>query len=159
MGTKANLYITMKKKELKDYFNTEVTINIPKGIEMSPYEAHLFISTSIKKGRKYIFEKDFKIERSIVSCGAYQLSNLPTNYYLELLKKVLKRGQIKNFLKAYMREVVDLVQCLDGAFFIVSNNLDSDKTLINETLSSICKTETEWTLNPNSNNMIKVWVL
>lgn len=98
------------------------------------------------------------VNETSISCGIRSVYNLPydgsfnfdiikkqyrNNFYLELYKEIFR--QIKIYSKT--------------CFLQLSNNNSSHYGMINNILDRLCVTSTEWKRNPNSDNLIKIWII
>lgn len=149
--------ITKLKKYLKPGYVLKITIS------RDPFiSSHISsFNIDIRKPRQThnIFYNTVNIESSKISCGIKQMSGLVRSWSIDDLIPMLKNeSNVKNFLKDMYNYYASEVKFNNNAAYVlVSNN--NDLPIVNKALDEICTYKTKWTLNPNSNNKIKVWTI
>jgi hypothetical protein len=102
---------------------------------------------------KTVDRHTFSIKGSEVSCGVYQMRDFPTDFFIRTLESVL--GSHDAVVDAFRDGFTLLKE--ECKFVILSNN--TYRTEFNDVLDSLVKVKTDYEVNPNSGNEIKVWVV
>lgn len=132
------------KSKIKEVVPTKVVLN-----SIASFKGYLSLEQSFNSCGVYMVDcVDSAFRRNIIS-SPRSTSRMSTLRYRAKLK------YLKDNFKKILDESNHGSEC---AFYNISLNKDSHKDLIN-ILDEVCKSKTEWELNPNSGNQIKVWMV
>lgn len=152
------LFKEVEVKKTEDDFFNDLQFNTSK----EGSDVNILVKTNNWKKRLYL-----EIGYTIISCGVYQLSGIsniiyslgkyieiPSNYDIDTDEEFFKK-----LYKLVYRELFNRIP--ECRFIICSTNKEEfcNADYLYNFLDEHCDTSTDWEVNPNSDNEIKVWVL
>lgn len=154
----------------KDLIKNLVILYVYGSIELERYSDSKLID--IKKFEKFDSSDKYdlkyfnglEINRAQNSCGIREIDSLQdtldelfeSNFKLNKAELELFFQELKDKFIKYVIDK-DIQECKNGAFYTVSLTKRSNSKLI-EIMDELADLSTDWRKNPNSGNLIKLWI-
>lgn len=113
----------------------------------------------INSGGVRRFRTSLHCYETSISCGVYQLYDMPLNPHFTSLRAMFKSEEemITLLTKAFTKYFDAIKADWDAAFLMLSCSNENMYSIMNRILEKICAT-TQWRRNPNSGNDIRVYI-
>ncbi len=103
----------------------------------------------------------FRIKQDYdLSCGQRMLVGFVNNTYYEEIKKLFKEEYRETILFDIYKMIIDFLKDkMKFQFLIASDNNDDTRSILHNVFDKLARWQTPWEINPNSKNLIKIYIV
>lgn len=118
----------------------------------SNYDTYAPYGANISIGRK-----SHEFNTYYITCGVLAITDLPSNKKIKNWKETITKDELVEYFKEAFNQLCHLGKKSRKAHLVFTDTEKGGKEF-GEILDEICSTKTDYTVNVNTGNNIKVWV-